>query len=420
MTDERKMILQMIEDGKIKADEALLLLEALGKSESVVIEEPEYTADFRESARQMKSEMKEMAKESKRIAKESAREARISAKEIEREARELAREQARLHRERIKDVTLHEISEARRKLQESENDLEESLRTTLDGAGGLVTFVLSGVEKAFGFNVFDNSYTFEEQIEGNFSDKDELKADFIHIQTANGKIECLGWNQDQFRLILTKKIRAGSEEEARAKAESRVTVSHTDSGLIVDGKSLNGINSGMSVELWLPKNRLYDFTLDTGNGRIALEDVNAEGIEIRTSNGRVSLMGVDGKVAHLRSSNGSIRCDGGIPLLTAYTSNGSVSVASTDADNNTFELSTTNGTIRVKVADCDDLAHDFDLSTSFGKVKVNLPGAVGGYQATAKNRLVDTTQNFGSFGRKLRLAAVTSNGNISVNPDEEI
>jgi len=416
MTEERKMILQMIEDGKIKADEALLLLEALGKSEILPQEEPLNTSDYRDSVRQVKTEIKEAAKEARRIAKESAREARLGAKQIEREAREMAR----IHRDRMKDVTLHENYDARRKFQESENTLEESIRTTLDGVGDLVTWVLPSVEKAFGFNIFDNSYTFEEQIEGNFSDKDELKANFIHIQTANGKIECLGWNQDQFRLILTKKIRAGSEEEARAKSESRVTVSHTDSGLIVDGKSLNGINSGMSVELWLPKNRLYEFTLDTGNGRIALEDVNAEGIEIRTSNGRVSLMGVEGKVAHLRSSNGSIRCDGGIPLLTAYTSNGSVSVAASEADNNTFELSTTNGTVRVKVADCDDLAHDFDLSTSLGKVKVNLPGAIGGYQAAAKNRLVDTTPNFSSFGRKLRLAAVTSNGNISVNPDEEI
>jgi len=416
MTDERKMILQMIEDGKIKADEALLLLEALGKSEILPQEEPLNTRDYRDSVRQVKTEMKEVAKEARRIAKESAREARLGAKQVEREAREMAR----IHRDHMKDVNLHESYDSRRKSQESENSLEESIRTTLDGVGGLVTWVLPSVEKAFGFNIFDNSYTFEEQIEGNFNEKDENKADFIHIQTANGKIECLGWNQEQFRLILTKKIRAGSEEEARAKSESRVTVSHTDSGLIVDGKSLNGINSGMSVELWLPKNRLYEFTLDTGNGRIALEDVNAEGIEIRTSNGRVSLMGVDGKVAHLRSSNGSIRCDGGIPLLTAYTSNGSVSVAASEADNNTFELSTTNGTIRVKVADCDDLAHDFDLSTSLGKVKVNLPGAAGGYQATAKNRLVDTTPNFSSFGRKLRLAAVTSNGNISVNPDEEI
>jgi DUF4097 and DUF4098 domain-containing protein YvlB len=55
MTEERKMILQMIEDGKIKADEALLLLEALGKSETVVIEEPEDTADFRESARKIRT-----------------------------------------------------------------------------------------------------------------------------------------------------------------------------------------------------------------------------------------------------------------------------------------------------------------------------------------------------------------------------
>lgn len=419
MNDERKMILQMIEDGKIKADEALLLLEALGKSEPTQQPGFEESSEALDAAGQMKSEMKEMAREARRVAKESAREIRARAKEMEREAREAAREQARLQREKIKESN-QENYEARRAFQESENDLEESLRTTLDGVGGLVTSVLSGVEKAFGFNVFDNSYTFEEQIEGNFSDKEDSKVDFIHIQTANGKIECLGWNQDHFRLILTKKIRAGSEEEARAKAESRVTVSHTDSGLIVDGKSLNGINSGMSVELWLPKNRIYDFTLDTGNGRIALEDMNAEGIEVRTSNGRISLMGVDAKVAHLRSSNGSIRCDGGIPLLTAYTSNGSVSVATTDADQNTFELSTTNGTIRVKVADCDDLAHDFDLSTSYGKVKVDLPGAVGGYQATAKNRLLDTTSNFSSFGRKLRLAAVTSNGNICVNPDEEI
>ncbi|MCE5196681.1 MAG: DUF4097 family beta strand repeat-containing protein [Negativicutes bacterium] len=422
MIEERKMILQMVEEGKIKADEAVLLLEALAESapepsaaESDAAESGDANYDFKNAMHHMKYEMKEAAREAKRAAKETALEARWQAREMERLAREQAGRQnseaARRAREEDRQF---------RKSRDSGAGVDSALRDSMGGVGGLVNSVLSNVESAFGFNVFDSTYTFEEQIEGNFLDTDAKRAVFIHIQTANGRIECLGWNRNEFRLILSKKIRAGSEEEARSKAESRVTVSHTDEGLIIDGKSLNGINSGMSVELWLPQNRVYDFTLNTGNGRIVLEDLTAEGIEGRTSNGRIALHGVTAKVALLCSSNGSVLCDGGIPLLTAYTSNGSVNIAATEQTVNTFELSTTNGTVRVRVADCTDLAHDFDLSTSFGKVKVDLPGAVGGYAALAKYRHVDTTPDFIGYQKRLRLAASTSNGSISVSPAEEI
>jgi len=422
MIEERKMILQMIEEGKIKADEAVLLLEALAESApepapeiADAAENDDVNYDFKNAMRQMKFEIKAAAREAKRIAKESALEAKRQAREVERLAREQGRQQnseaARQAREEDRQY---------RKSRESVGSVDSTIRDTMDGVSGLVNSVLSNVESAFGFNVFDSTYTFEEQIEGNFLDADAKRAVFIHIQTANGRIECLGWNRNEFRLILSKKIRAGSEEEARSKAESRVTVSHTDEGLIIDGKSLNGINSGMSVELWLPQNRIYDFTLDTGNGRIILEDLKAEGVEGRTSNGRIALLGVAAKVAHLRSSNGSIHCDGGVALLTAYTSNGSVNVSATEDDVNTFELSTTNGTVRVRVPVCEDLAHDFDLSTSLGKIKVNMPGAVGGYAAQTKYRHIDTTPDFNGHQKRLRLAARTSNGNINISPDEEI
>ena len=422
MIEERKMILQMVEEGKIKANEAVLLLEALAENtpepqaetaDTSESSKPDY--DFKDAMHQMKYEIKEAAREAKRIAKETALEAKRQAREMERLAREQASQQN-------SEATRRAREEDRqyRKSRDSVVGVDSALRDTMDGVSGLVNSVLSNVESAFGFNVFDSTYTFEEQMEGNFLDADAKRAVFIHIQTANGRIECLGWNRNEFRLILSKKIRAGSEEEARSKAESRVTVSHTDEGLIIDGKSLNGINSGMSVELWLPQNRIYDFTLDTGNGRIVLEDLTAEGIEGRTSNGRIALLGTAAKVAHLRSSNGSIHCDGGVPLLTAYTSNGSVNVAATEETVNTFELSTTNGTVRVRVPDCQDLAHDFDLSTSLGKVKVDLPGAVGGYAAQAKYRHIDTTPDFAGYQKRLRLAARTSNGNINISPDEEI
>src|SRR5665647_722945 len=243
MIEERKMILQMVEEGKIKADEAVLLLEALVESAPQPAPEMPDDAghddtnyDFKNAMRQMKSEIKSAAREAKRIAKESAL-------EVKRQAREEDRKY--------------------RKSRDSVVGVDSNIRDTMDGVSGIVNSVLSGAESVFGFNVFDNTYTFEEQMEGSFLDTDAKRAACIHIQTANGRIECLGWNHNEFRLILSKKIRAGSEEEARSKAESRVTVSHTDEGLIIDGKSLNGINSGMSVELWLPQNRVYDFTLDT-------------------------------------------------------------------------------------------------------------------------------------------------------------
>lgn len=434
MTDERIMVLKLIEEGKISADEGLMLLEALGgdsKEKSYVKDE---AYDYRESISRLTGEIKEAVLQSSQSAKEATREARLAAKEAAKEAKAKARSaaiEAKLHAKDAEREAKREAKERQRQIREEaeeaaekiksrilDTEWEDTLLNTLDGVGNLVTSVLSGVEKAIGFNFYDNTYSFEEVIEGNFSESEDNSGEFIHVQTANGRIEVYGWEEDKFRLVLTKKIKAGSEEEAQAKIDNRVTVSHSDAGLIVDAKSLKGINAGMSVELWLPRDKVFDFTFDTGNGRITMEDLNAEGIEARTSNGRIVLVGVTAKAAHLRSSNGSIRCDGGIPLLTAYTSNGSINLATSEEDVNAYELSTTNGAVRVMVDDCDDLAHDFDLSTSFGKIRVNLPEAVGGYQQNVKYRLLDTTENLTTYPKRLRLAAATSNGNITVSPNE--
>ena len=430
MNEEQKIILNLIEEGKITADEGVKLLEALNLSEENKKTRVEEAYDFHDAALHVADEIKEVVKQSGKLARETAKEARKAAKEARKMAREANKERRIKSKERererktfypsefIEEEFIREAEESAEKIKNTllEQDWEDTLKETMDGVGSIFTSVLSGVEKALGFNFSTRTYSFEEVIEGSFPETGS--SEFIHVQTTNGRIEIYGWDRPDFRLVLNKRIRASNEEEARAKIDSRVTVAQTEAGLIADAKSLKGINAGVNIVLLLPYDKIYDLTLDTRNGRINLEDLKAEGIEARTSNGRIVLLGVDAKVAHLNSSNGTIRSDGNIPLLTARTSNGSIGIVTSEEDMNSYDLATSNGSIKLTVLDCEDLAHNFDLTTSLGKIRVNLPGAIGGYQESVKSRLIDQTEDLENQEKILRLAAKTSNGNITINPFE--
>ncbi len=198
------------------------------------------------------------------------------------------------------------------------------------------------------------------------------------------------------------------------------TITNTGDHLIIDGRQLTGGNSGLSVEAYLPKDCLYDFDLNSSNGRITLNGLNAAELAARSSNGRITLDQVNAQVAKVNTSNGSISAIGDIDDLAARTSNGSVSVGTKVANPTTMQLHTSNGSVRVRVESPVQLAHSLDLTTSMGKVRAELPDCENTVESSNRRRLVSRTPDFDLQRRRLTITAHTSNGSIVVSPDVEL
>ena len=448
---EQQIILEMLKDGKISVEEAQRLLSLVGKQtpgasekptenkasqmQTDVIEEPFFDPD------EIQRVAREASREATRLAHDAARQVRNEMKAVEQQLRDelrVARREAReAQREAQREAELLR-SEADRLTQQARASASQQEDTTvresngfLDGLGNLFTVF----ERAPGFDIFGSNYRTETVHEGAFSADAMVdlprntytptdKQIRINVYTSNGRIIIHGWDEPTFRMTLNASIKASSAEEARAKLKKLLIVTDSPEMLYVDGRAFVGNNVGMNVELWLPRCYQYEMDLRGSNGRVTLEDFHAQGLEVKTSNGRLELTDVTAQVAKLRSSNGSIVCNTGIALLSAHSSNGSVHLRTSQELVNSFDISTTNGSIKIQVDDTDGLAHDLDLKTS-GKIVVSLPGAIsssdggrGGFEENRSIRLESLTSGFDSLAKRLRVSARTSVGSIRISNHE--
>lgn len=457
--NERQLILEMLKDGKISVDEAQKLLEALSQTEraEAAVAEPNRPDADREDDDGARSEtgrrtrvvnepfingeeigraVEATTKEAARAAREAARQVRQEMREVERELREelkLAQREAREAQKQAQREGDRLRAEAERLAAQAKEATAATAETAVRESGSFLEglgSLFSVFERNPGFDIFGSSYRTETVQEGEFDASAMVdlprgiytpteKQIRINAYTSNGRIVVRGWNEKTFRMTLNASVKASSSEEARAKLEKMLIVTQSPDMLYIDGRAFVGSNAGMSIELWLPRCYQYEMDLKGSNGRVTLEDIHAQGLEVSTSNGRMELSGVTAKVAKLKSSNGSIICDTGIPLLTAHSSNGSVRLRTSSEAANTYDIVTSNGSIKIQVDDCENLAHDLDLRTS-GKIVVNLPGAIGGFSESRSTRLESLTSGFEQYGKRLRVSARTSNGSIRISDSEEI
>ncbi len=138
--------------------------------------------------------------------------------------------------------------------------------------------------------------------------------------------------------------------------------------------------------LYLPVSVVYDLDLLTSNGKIDIMGIsNLDALSLDTSNGRVSLDTIEATFANLDTSNGAIQLDhvtltGNLDMNTSNgtitldnviasqiegeTSNGNITVQTTDC--NSLELTTSNGWFDVEYLTCESV----DLRTSNGGISV--------------------------------------------------
>ena len=406
MNEERFLILKMVEEGKITAQEAVALIEALEAESSV---ETIAGLDPAISPNEM-GEPTQWSKVKKlRDVAEKAGDSEF-AQRLEEEASRFAKN----------------VEDAADKLSRViEERIEKEVKPAL---ANLPTFLAS--IPVIGEWV-GNFSTITEEKQGYFAG-DTVKLD---LATENGSIEVDGWSEEHYRLILKMKVRGNDEASARERASEIAEVEETSDGLRVFSKA--GPNEALHIKLQVPQDKLYELAFSTSNGEVELDSLKVFG-SISTSNGKVDLEDLKGERLTARTSNGSIECDnlgmrelilstsngrikanGSIQRLEARTSNGSIEIKPRLGDlleEQSLDLHTSNGGIKVALPLALQNACWLDASNSFSSIKLGLDDLLYHIRehSFGYNRIQAETKGYAAANAKISVYARTSNGGISI------
>jgi DUF4097 and DUF4098 domain-containing protein YvlB len=187
---------------------------------------------------------------------------------------------------------------------------------------------------------------------GDFGDSEAYKEDFhqtyplnaggsVSIETFNGSIELVGWEQNSVEVNGTKYASTKSALDS-----IKIDVSSPSGSVRVRASKLSDFhrNMGARFTVRVPKRAALD--LSTSNGHLRIEDVDGNA-RLRTSNGPIRVERLKGEL-EARTSNGGIDVDYLEGDAKLHTSNGAIRV---EASHGLFDAVTSNGSITARLND---------------------------------------------------------------------
>jgi hypothetical protein len=233
---------------------------------------------------------------------------------------------------------------------------------------------------------------------GDWGDSQRFKEEFSHdyklssggritLESFNGSVEILGWDQESVSVTGTKY--ASREEVMRA---IKIDVLSDASSLRVRAvRPLErNCNCGARFLLKVPRKVMLD-RIETSNGSLRVESIEGDArlqtsngsvkvwsvagdVNVKTSNGAVELQKFNGR-ADLKTSNGSIKADDVRGGFSAETSNGSISATLGAMDpGRPVVAETSNASVTLNFESWKD--HGVRVRTSNGSVNIGLPAGV--------------------------------------------
>jgi DUF4097 and DUF4098 domain-containing protein YvlB len=276
-----------------------------------------------------------------------------------------------------------------------------SLITIALGVAGLL-FAWKGAEAATLSQRFEKTYPLRSG--GDFQ-----------LRNVNGGVTIEAWDRDEVRVQAEKKVRAGSDEDAKKVMDQvHIDVSQTGGGLKVETRlpkrgengflgwlTGNDVNIDVEYHVWVPR----DAAVDAGstNGGVRLTGTRGRA-RLESTNGGLTAQKVTGDLT-LETTNGSIRVEDSAGAVQASTTNGGIDVSLDDVPNGSdLSFETTNGGVKVQLPR--DIRVSLDAATSNGSVASDFEVAGAG----KSRRHVAGDINGG--GGKLRVR--TTNGGIRI------
>lgn len=333
MQEESKRILDLVEKGSISAQEALVLLEALGNE----------TGNTTGPTKQV-----EQPTHSSHSNKES-------------QTKSSASSQA--------------------------DDFMEDIKRDFSQFGDRIMQVMQsavGKMKSFDFDMpFGEPMEFHHTIH-----KGEVDFNNISADLANGKLEIYPSQDGKLRAECHVKVyRSSSEEEGKREFHDKFV-------FVVDQQKLRIISdlktTSVNIVLYIPKAkydsisvRLFNgafngkhletdrLKVKTANGKIELKDCSIEDGEIQTANGAILVKDAKGNKIDAETINGRIYIDGVLKNIEAQSVNGHVALTTKNTEATKIEGLAVAGSVEIYVPS--SVALQGEVSSNFGKMDVALP-----------------------------------------------
>ncbi|WP_096436975.1 DUF4097 family beta strand repeat-containing protein [Alteribacter populi] len=328
MQEERKMILKMIEDGKISTDEGLQLLNALKENDKTTTPDTEEEPSVSDSPTRAVS----------------------------------------------KDVDWRNAQGYRGK--ERQNSF----------ASRFTDFVEDAVQKIKEFDL-DFNFGSSVEIEHIFQHTNASVQD-VDVSVENGSVTFRPWEEKDIRVECNVKVyKVKDADEARRFFLDEVIFDLKENKL-----KLKSPSKSMKVNtiIYIPKADLNRVKLYAFNGKVSGESVEASTFEVQTVNGRVGFEKIEGKDVRLETVNGTIsvsklsveHCDaktvnGTIAISTSEgvvdveTLNGTINYTLLEPKASRAYFKTTTGSVVVNVPN--DVKVEGDLKTTVGGINCDLP-----------------------------------------------
>ena len=357
MQEERKRILQLVENGTISAEEAIVLLEKLSsQKESTPSNEVSVAPPVVEEKQQEESHTEEPFFEEKKEQHKSTGFEDIFGKSFN-------------------------DKEFNKKVEEFMGDIKQDLSQFSTRMTGLVGAALSkfkdlDIETPFGEKVeFTKSYAYPAA---------DVKG--IELEVANGKVDVVRAADDLVTVNVTGKTpMKGTSEETIAQITENLA-KLTDDKLFIQSSNkftqlkvqiaipekhydvfiarlLTGSISIEQIDAKLIKARTY-------NGVIRLENATFDYAELQTSNGAIEARAVKGEDLEAETANGRIYVDGELKEVEAESMNGHVVITTTSAEAHKIKARALAGSVEIYVPKT--VALDGQIYSNFGKADVGL------------------------------------------------
>lgn len=290
----------------------------------------------------------------------------------------------------------------------------------------------------FPFANYEQAHEFTQVLRGRMGVENGIGS--IALDNFNGPLQVEGWAEEGWQLIVTQRLRGKDRDAVRGRLFSPEWADGEERSsfeLSVPDRE----DRFVALHLMVPEKRDYRVRLTAFNGSLHLENLTATSAELGTTNGSVILNSVHGDSVRGKISNGSCEMDGvRAETIRFRIGNGSyrLRVSARDVDcvatngsidlrtekiskNSNYALQTVNGSIEVKLPAQADLGTSFELSTSVGRIHAdlgpleNIREKRGGGGAALSGR----TLGFQEQPLNLSLAAASISGSISVSGCEE-
>lgn len=356
MQNERQRILQLVENGTISAEEAIILLEALGKDKPKETLNP-ITPQVKEHQQETEQTTENFDSAGKEQQKKTTGFEDLFGKAFQ-----------------DKDVN--------KKMDEFMHDLKEDLSQFSSKMMNLMNTTVSKVKD------FDIQFPFGEKVE--FDKTYSFNADEVtsfEVDIPNGKLSIS--KTDDSQVIVETKVKVSRNPEGEEETIARFTEGFVT---LYDGKVTVATNvklASVSVHLLVPEKQYDVFVSRVMNGGVTISDVQAKLLKVKTYNGPIKLENSTFNHANFESGNGMIEArfvkgddieaetvngriyiDGDIKEVEAESVNGPVTVTTSSKDAHKIKGTTVAGTVELYVPKT--LSIEGQVTTNFGKADVGL------------------------------------------------